>query len=275
ASPVIAYLYLGVIDEDAPPFLTLTFQDEDVELQRVGSTSSPCWFDSAARFDLYRGTVSPLLAAGVNGDYHLAGVPSDRTLGDDPWDSTSPRLPLAEGASLVVVYSLPELESASRVTLHEGPASLTTHLLVENPVSLPPQSIHQFRSTRIGGDGQTHRDGEVTSRFATFFGDGEGAWLYARGPGSPLDPSYDWQGADGGAFTQLWDTQTLRVHFGGASFTSASGFYEIFYFASDGLAGGTPWYPPPILDPRTFEPSFEGDTLVDCVAVAAHVLTTR
>ncbi len=275
ASPVAAYLYLGLIGPAHQPPPSLSLEGAPLETQLVGSTESPCWLDSASRFFLFRASVSHLLHQDINGEYSLAGVPSSRGIGDDPWGQETLSLPLAEGASLVVIYTHPTIPQSSRVMIHEGPAALRTHLVVDNPISLPPQVVQKFRHTRIGGDGQRDLDYSLTSRFGTILGDGEGEWFYLRGPGSPVDPSSDWQGLDGGAFTQLWDTQTNDVSLGGAANYSESGFYEVMYFASDGLVGGSICAPPPIPEPRTFEPAFVDTTLVDCVAVAVHVLTTQ
>jgi hypothetical protein len=78
------------------------------------SGGSPCW-PVAANFS-YEADVTSLVTG--NGSYNLAGFATGQSDGADPWTSgTSP--PLAEGASLVVVYQLSSMAEAT-VQIGEG-----------------------------------------------------------------------------------------------------------------------------------------------------------
>jgi hypothetical protein len=71
---------------------------------QIGTGADPCWF-GGSNF-AFRGDVTRLVKG--NGDYIVTLFPkaSSSTNGANPWGPTAPTTgPLAEGASLVVVYS--------------------------------------------------------------------------------------------------------------------------------------------------------------------------
>lgn len=97
------------------------------------------------------------LAVG-NGSYKITGVASGITTGEDPW-TVHPVLPLAEGASLVVIYTKSSYPT-TRVYLWEGAeysdssVNPLTSWLVPIPALSDPVGL--VRTTAIVADGQTN-----------------------------------------------------------------------------------------------------------------------
>ncbi len=195
--------------EDDGRTMEVTFEGHRVIGERVGVIDELCW-QTAGYSVHYSADVTGLIPGAINGSYQITGVPSSVTDGHDPFqDLENPQLPWAQGASLITIYSHPD--AVGRVYLHEGAALLidSFDLALELSPPVPPGGATVVRHTRIGGDGQT-TDGEPLPVFATFLGSGpeDPTEIQIRGPGSPIDPSPDWQGQDGAPVPRLWDTQS-------------------------------------------------------------------
>lgn len=81
-----------------------------------GDQADPCW--NAGTTWTFRSDVTAQVAsAGGNGTYKLSGYPTGSTSGLNPWDNAS-LLPMAEGASLIVIYSSAKwgVDSFNRIT---------------------------------------------------------------------------------------------------------------------------------------------------------------
>src|SRR5262249_4237513 len=206
---VRAFLYWGTIIQAVPPVSTqtVTFNGVQVSGTLIGSCKPPCWPGSL--FVVYRASVIARLSANINGDYSVKGLPSSVANGSSPWLAPAAP-PLSEGATLLVVYSDPNLQTGSRVYLHDRPPVLVngfSDVTITNRLSSPLPVYTAIKHTRVGADGQVGQDtfadssktGEVTILEST----------QIRGPGPSVpDPDSDWNGRDGGPLNQLWDTNT-------------------------------------------------------------------
>lgn len=98
--PVAAFLYWGIIN-DTQPSGTMMVNGSPVTGTLVGSDISPCW--SPTTYWGFKADVTPLVTG--NGNYVISGYPTGETDNADPWGpNTQNTAPLAEGASLVIVY---------------------------------------------------------------------------------------------------------------------------------------------------------------------------
>lgn len=212
ATPVKALLYWDVLVNTAASSMTVSINGVDVAGTKIGQGPGPCWgtqLNAAYQADvpLY------LLYIGINGDYKIAGVPSSKGTGDSPWQSPA-SAPLAEGATLVVIYRQAG-DAFTKTYVYEAPIAgtmfFTTFATTLGGFS-PPAPLTQAKFTLIGADGQI--GGGLTAAYAltqeeSFFGGQQIA-----GPGSTnswVDNDSDWNGQDGGPLNQLWDTRTHVV----------------------------------------------------------------
>ncbi len=171
------------------------FRGHSIVGTRVGSGSSPCWPEASQGFT-YRSNVTSWVTG--NGAYSLRNFASGRTDAADPWTSTAVR-PLAEGASLVVVYSKARYPM-TRVVLHNGygmTSSAANALTLNASWGFAASNpVGDVRTTFIGGDGQ-----DAPEPASTF-------------NGVPLWQP-DWDGTDRPlprfSHGNLWDTDTARV----------------------------------------------------------------
>lgn len=176
---------------------------------QIGTGADPCWF-GGSNF-AFRGDVTRLVKG--NGDYIVTLFPkaSSSTNGANPWGPTAPTTgPLAEGASLVVVYSS-LTEPMGTVLLYDAGLAGTEFISVlsytlDSVPTIPGVSSSIF--TEIGADGQ------IGSGLAAVAGlSGETTELNTTliaGPGSAANDS-DWNGTDGVPLNQLWDTHSHDV----------------------------------------------------------------
>lgn len=265
AVPVAAWLYWGIITSDADHTLAhqVVFNHRPLTGTRIGSSRPPCWptavpGQSAIEFAAYRAQVLELLGEKINHDYAVSLPIASTTSGENPWSSPAVRLPLIEGASLVVVYAHPDVPRTARFYLHEGPELLIDKLVLSHDLDPPLPAARELRHTRLGADGQRQAGYNATAPFVTTL-TAEGLFdKPIRGPGSLLDPSSDWQGADGG--NQLWDTQVTVVPLGSGG-------------AAPGL-GSNQWVYSYQLSYEVSRPKRE-EFYFDCVAVVAHAMTAR
>ena len=190
-----AFLYWSILGvEPQPDYAQGLVNGTSVTGDLIDSGPAPCWPDIPVGF-AYRADATSVVSG--NGPVTLSGFASGSRAADDPWDA-EPSLPLAEGASLVVVYRNPAYPLTS-VTIADGytmvgsgrTATLTMPLgaTASNPVGAA-------RTTFIGADGQ------ATSEPASTFN------------GRAVAEA-DWDGTDGPTpgYSQgnLWDTMTASV----------------------------------------------------------------
>jgi hypothetical protein len=234
-----AFLYLSLICETSPcpAKRTASFNGGSVTLALLGSDVQPCW--TGALIGVYRADVTARIPAAIDGDYKLTQVPSGAKSGSHPW-ATPATLPLAEGATLVVVFSTTTLTPGA-VYVHHGAHTINgsggsaTYTL---PLAPAPTGTSR-RYTVFGADGQLGGldSSPFTSYEETWIGS-LGSLTQIAGPGTKKNDS-DWNGSDG----WLWDTHT--------------------HLANGLIPAGAPSY-----DVRI-------TTSADCVVPMGHVLTAR
>lgn len=200
ATVVRSYLYWTILN----PTQTIamprgTVNGTNISGTLVGSGVDPCW--GAGSGWSYRADVTTLVRG--NGTHNLANFASGQRDAANP--DTASALPMAEGASLVVVYQ--KLATATsraypltRVQLYHGyqeeQGSGSTLLASWGFGATSP--VPEVRTTFIGGDGQS----SFTEPMSTFNGVGI--------------PAADWDGTDPQAGARypsgnLWDTDTTSV----------------------------------------------------------------
>jgi len=221
AAPIKAFLYWGVLINAPAPSMTVSINGVDVTGTKIGQGQNPCWGHQPNANAAYRADVPLyLLYIGINGDYKIAGVPSSKGTGDSPWPlSGSGSGPLAEGATLVVVYRHPG-NTFTKTYLYESPIA-GTMFYISLYTSLggfnPPAPLNQAKFTLIGADGQTGPAGVSGGLTANYPYTAERSffqWQQIAGPGdtsSWVDNDSDWNGQDVEPLNQLWDTRTHVV----------------------------------------------------------------
>lgn len=232
AIPSAAWVSWGVITRfpQTTRSRAIYFNGVDLTGEVVGTSDQPCWDDGVEKgfsdgeeealfpavFMLFVAEVTPYLDGQVNGDYPVAIHGRTLATGEDPWGGP-PGKPapfgagdLIEGMTLKVIYSDPNVDPRSLVTIHAGPVSLRGELELIHPIgSLPPGS--DFDSWRIGADGQVLVRNEPVGGYRTWLSFDPSSWTLIQGWGSPIDVTPDWQGRDGGPVNRLWDTQLTRI----------------------------------------------------------------
>jgi len=214
ATAIKALLYWDVLMSPAAPNMTVSINGVGVSGTKIGQGPSPCWGGSLnaayqADVPLY------LLYAGINGDYLIAGVPSSKGTGDSPWPPSG-SAPLAEGATLVVIYRHPN-NTFTKTYVYEAPISGNMFSTTFNTTLggfNPPAPLNQAKFTLIGADGQIGIGGGLDASYnltaeKSFF---QGQQI--AGPGSTsswVDNDSDWNGQDTEPLNQLWDTRTHVV----------------------------------------------------------------
>lgn len=189
----------------------------------IGTGPDPCWIGPSNY--VYRADVTPQVTG--SGVYAVILSPASGASfdGSDPWGPPGAVAPLAEGASLVVVYQN-AIEPMGTVRIYDvGLAgNMAMGALSYNLLGLPPGGTLQLWDT-IGGDGQigSSRLPTLATELTTIDG------VPVAGPGSAYNDS-DWNGADGKPIPQLWDDHghDVRLKIGAAgsslvSFTSLAG----------------------------------------------------
>ncbi|MGR8934393.1 MAG: DUF3344 domain-containing protein [Gammaproteobacteria bacterium] len=187
-----AFLYWDVLGPgESPSFAQGKFNGTPIQGALVGSGGDPCW-GQAANF-AYRADVTKLVTG--NDTYILTGFASGDRSGKFPWDEpTTPIPPLAEGATLVVIYSNPkspfmDIAVVEGSDLFIGPYTLTVDgFLASDPVKKATVTV-------FGADGQTVGPSCIAAEDTSF-------------NGSVISGNY-WNGAPNA--NQLWDTHTKDV----------------------------------------------------------------
>jgi hypothetical protein len=196
-----AFLYLGIICETltCPAKRTVKLNGSPVSLTLIAQGIEPCWVNFEAEFGVYRADVTARVPAGIDGDYKITGVPSGVKTGSRPEPGPGSVLPLADGATLLVVYSTPTLPPGA-VYIHQGASSFHLQATFTLPLSpVPAGTVRRY--TNIGADGQFS-----TVAKQTWIGDASGLSKIA-GVGGLVTTDSDWNGDDG----WFWDTHTHDV----------------------------------------------------------------
>jgi len=153
-----AFLYWNIVDETRQARHKLLFMNgRTVTGSFIGAAHSPCWTEMYESAFSYRADVTSLVTG--NGSYKLTGVASGITTGEDPW-TVDPILPLAEGASLVVIYTKSSYP-VTRVYLWEGAeysGSSVIPYIVVGPIPTLSDPVGLVRTTAIVADGQSDSD---------------------------------------------------------------------------------------------------------------------
>lgn len=208
AVAVAATLYVGVIEPTPPPRIVVSFEGHPVMMSLLGTSADPCW--GGGLYALYFADVLPFIPPWINGDYQVAGIPSFRSDGADPWRVLDNTTPLAEGTSLVLVYSHAEVPSNSIVYTHAGPSTfLGGTITINHPLIPPLPGTSYLRHTRLGGDGQ--KGFSVTPQAAIANDTTAINGFQIKGVGAPDNQDSDWNGDDASRLNQLWDTQTTQI----------------------------------------------------------------
>jgi hypothetical protein len=249
------FLYFSQIcaTTPCPAAIGGTFESHSITLSLIASSANPCW--SGGPIGAYRADVTGLLPATsstafanktANGDFRLAGFPSGDKTGADPWVATQVA-PLAEGATLVVVYSHPSLSATGKVYIHNGADTLLggTLDLAFTLAPAAPSPLSSVIFTRFGADGQVGSSvaANGSSIEDTFFGPNVNTLTQIAGDASTLNHDSDWNGSDGGPLNQLWDTHTSAI---GPALPGGATTYSVRYVAPG-----------------------------DCITPIGHVLTVR
>lgn len=217
AVPVTAFLYYSYI-QSGPIVLVqnVVFNGTTVTAFYVNNQLQPCW-NSTGTLRTYRVAVLPNLLPGINGDYSVSGVPSNLTNGQDPWNPASTTLPLAEGASLVVIYTHPSVPVGNWVQIHHPATPAVYGTLTFSNFLNQPILVAATRHTRIAADGQVggglNNYNAITNETTSLAGPTPQPFVQIRGNGSYAFGSEDsdLNGTDGEPLNQLWDTHTMNI----------------------------------------------------------------
>lgn len=172
---------------------------------RAATAGSPCWpnFDDAIQervlLDVFRADVTGVAVPGVNS---LTGFPSGLTDGTPPQDAPS-AFPLAEGASLVCVFSDPRFPFKT-VLIHDGAQTIATEIVSLQLTGFNAAAPVVARTTYVVGDGQLRFPSDIASFNS----------VPVAGPGTGVKTADAFDGGDGTAvypLDGLWDTLTLDV----------------------------------------------------------------
>lgn len=213
---VSAFLYWSYI-QGGPIALTqsIVFRGTTVTGFFVSNQPQPCW-NGAGTLRTYRASVLTLLVPPINGDYSVRGIPSNLTNGQDPWNPINNVMPLAEGASLVVLYSHSTVPIGSWVQIHHPVTTAVFGTLTFNHLLNQPIQVAATRHTRIAADGQLGfglNHFNAVSNERTWLWDPLNLPVQIRGNGSYLSGSEDsdLNGFDGEPLNHLWDTHTMNI----------------------------------------------------------------
>jgi hypothetical protein len=144
ASVVRAFLYWSTLGTGI--YQEVTFAGEEITGLVVGHSRNPCWpapGDMVFRNYVYRADVTGLVVAG--GPYTVEGLPSDLEEGDD-----------SQGASLVVIYSLPG-DPLRTIFINDGSVTLDAniHTYEDDFIGIwPDEPLTDAHITYIVADGQ-------------------------------------------------------------------------------------------------------------------------
>lgn len=177
--------------QDTPQTTHGHFAEHPIVGTLAATGASPCW-SNADRNASYVADVTPYVTG--NGRYRLRHFPSGRRDAQDPWSGS--KLPMIEGATLMVVYENPRsplthIELAAGATM----ASLGTMRATFDGFIVAADPA--IKTTFVVADGQDSLDGPTTFN------------------GQRLQP-HRWHGEDHQnaptySYGNLWDTRTYDV----------------------------------------------------------------
>ena len=234
ATLISAHLVWGEITQPSPGNYSIGFGsvcNGGIAYQGIvyGQTTQPCW-NSAGVYAGYIANVTNAIVAGINGDYQVKGLKSFPFNNRCPWSDpacgpSSNALVLSEGASLIVLYSHPNIPPQAQIFINLGPGMFFGPHTVNHSTGTPIlPGMQTVKHTRIGADGQVTRSfGTLTNPFIPDPSCGlrshplisnEETWIggstpvQIKGNGSPFNQDSDWNGDDGEPMNKLWDTHT-------------------------------------------------------------------
>lgn len=149
-----AYVYWTILDTARLDyFKNVQFAGHAVSGTAIGKGPNPCWLSPGNAYS-YRADVTAYVSGAGSHSYSLSNVASGRTDGADPWSTTV--TPMAEGATLIVIYTNPKfpqilikLYNGNYSLLFDEAATLTVNgFTASNPVGA---AYGLF----IGADGQS------------------------------------------------------------------------------------------------------------------------
>jgi hypothetical protein len=129
---VAAYLYWNILNA-TPPSGSMTINGAPAPGTMFKNGIDPCWNDGSWAF---RANVTPHVApTGGNGAYVLSGYPTGSILGNPPYGGLPSPEPMAEGASLAVLYeACPTQDDRDHDGLEDRDENLF-HTLFDDPDS--------------------------------------------------------------------------------------------------------------------------------------------
>lgn len=188
-----AYLLWSVLGKsEGSKFKKGTFAGKKITGTKVGSGAGPCWTGGPNGY-AYRANVTKKVKG--NGTFKLKGFASGIKNGADPWRTSKP--PLAEGASLVVVYQK-STYPLTKIVLSNGYAMVAgdTATSTVNFGFAATNPVGAVKTTFIGGDGESLAEPASTVN------------------GVPIAAA-DWDGTDRPTRRysrgNLWDTDTVNL----------------------------------------------------------------
>jgi hypothetical protein len=211
----------------AAPFANAVFGQDCAVGANIGAVTlppapQPCW-NNAGQFWAYAANVTAQIAPGINGDYRVR-VRSAIVNGQCPWgdgNCAAPpiNLPLAEGASLIVIYANQCIDRRAQLFFHVGPRTIKFGFYnFLHFTGIPIAPLPNLKHSRIGGDGQVgfQNCGLRTLILGAAQWSDERTWI--QGPGGlpstqikgdfGLNRDSDWNGYDGEPLNKLWDSHT-------------------------------------------------------------------
>jgi len=189
-----AFLYWDILADKVDPSLgQANFNGTAITGDVVGQGGDPCW-GSGGNF-AYRADVTKLVKG--NGNYKLTGFSSFYTDNGSPFDESGPdwppTVPMAEGATLVVIYTNKKAPITDIVLVEGSDEFSSAYSLTVNGF-LAANPVKSASYTSFGADGQT-----VPTCAA-------GKEIYLN---NTLLSTTDWDGSPNP--NELWDTHTHDV----------------------------------------------------------------
>jgi len=168
----------------------------------AGTDVDYCWGVSHS-YVFYADVTSVVIGNGV---YNISGYPTGTADFSDPWVSGAP--PYAEGASLIVIYSLPTAPHREIVvlvgdisTIGVGGLPVYAFFNINYPICIPVEA----KNTWIVADGQNNALDDKALFENTI----------VAGPGATIRPNDAFPGLDhrtgASSYGALWDTLTIDV----------------------------------------------------------------
>jgi hypothetical protein len=183
-----AFLYWAIIganNDPEPIMFRGNINGTRIKGELIGTDTDPCWDPSVATF-AFRTNVTSLVTG--NGTYTLSGFASGAFF--------TP--PLNEGASLVIIYEIPNTSGLRNVVINDGADTIDAfNQGVSTVMHIPPiGKLGEAKTTFIVADGQDEFPDSTVFNGTIIATDLEG-----------LGGMDSFEGSDG----QFWDTDTYDV----------------------------------------------------------------